>query len=94
MGRTLTRLSAEVENVNATRRSFEPGPKRPFRLHDGPGGHLRPRRRPKSQLSGRGVARYSTELVRAIVSAPGAVSAIVLHPELGLPDGLDDLGHG
>ena len=42
---------------------------------------------------GRGIARYSTELVRAIAEAhPELVSAIVVHPELGPPEGLDDLG--
>jgi glycosyltransferase involved in cell wall biosynthesis len=41
---------------------------------------------------GRGVARYSTELVRAMVRGhPDMVSAIVLHPELPTPDGLADL---
>jgi glycosyltransferase involved in cell wall biosynthesis len=41
---------------------------------------------------GRGIARYSTELVRAIVNThPELVSAVVLHPELPIPDGLEDL---
>src|ERR1700722_7430716 len=41
---------------------------------------------------GRGIARYSTELVRAMVHAhPELVNAVVLHPELPIPDGLDDL---
>ena len=41
---------------------------------------------------GRGIARYGTELVRAIAHAqPDLVSAIVLHPGLPTPEGLDDL---
>jgi glycosyltransferase involved in cell wall biosynthesis len=41
---------------------------------------------------GRGIARYSTELVRAMVRAhPELVNAVVLHPELPIPEGLDDL---
>lgn len=41
---------------------------------------------------GRGIARYSTDLVRAMVRGhPELVSSIVLHPELPIPDGLDDL---
>ncbi|HTW07566.1 MAG TPA: glycosyltransferase family 1 protein [Acidimicrobiales bacterium] len=41
---------------------------------------------------GRGIARYSTELVRAIVRGyPELVSAVVLHPGLPMPGGLDDL---
>jgi glycosyltransferase involved in cell wall biosynthesis len=41
---------------------------------------------------GRGIARYSTELVRAMVRVrPDLVAAIVLHPELPVPEGLDDL---
>jgi glycosyltransferase involved in cell wall biosynthesis len=41
---------------------------------------------------GRGIARYSTELVRAMVQYhPELVSSIVVHPELGPIDGTDDL---
>ncbi len=41
---------------------------------------------------GRGIARYSTELVRAMVQYhPELVSSIVVHPELGPIDGADDL---
>jgi glycosyltransferase involved in cell wall biosynthesis len=41
---------------------------------------------------GRGIARYSTELVRAMVQYhPELVSSIVFHPELGPIDGTDDL---
>jgi len=41
---------------------------------------------------GRGIARYGTELVRAMVRArPELVSAVVLHPELPRPEGLEDL---
>jgi glycosyltransferase involved in cell wall biosynthesis len=42
---------------------------------------------------GRGIARYSTDLVRAMVRChPELVSAVVLHPDLPVPGGLDDLG--
>jgi glycosyltransferase involved in cell wall biosynthesis len=42
---------------------------------------------------GRGIARYSTELVRAMVQYhPELVSSIVVHPELGPAEGTDDLG--
>jgi glycosyltransferase involved in cell wall biosynthesis len=41
---------------------------------------------------GRGIARYSTELLRAMVQYhPELVSSIVVHPELGPIDGTDDL---
>ena len=41
---------------------------------------------------GRGIARYSIELVRAIVKRhPEIVSSIVVHPELDPPEGTDDL---
>jgi glycosyltransferase involved in cell wall biosynthesis len=41
---------------------------------------------------GRGIARYSVELARAIVKRhPQIVSSIVVHPELEPPDGTDDL---
>jgi len=41
---------------------------------------------------GRGIARYSTELVRAMVQYhPELVSSIVVHPELGPTEGIDDL---
>jgi glycosyltransferase involved in cell wall biosynthesis len=41
---------------------------------------------------GRGIARYSTELVRAMVQYhPELVSSIVVHPELGPTEGTDDL---
>ncbi len=41
---------------------------------------------------GRGIARYSTELVRAMVQYhPELVSSIVVHPELGPIDGTEDL---
>jgi glycosyltransferase involved in cell wall biosynthesis len=41
---------------------------------------------------GRGIARYSTELVRAMVQYhPELVSSIAVHPELGPIDGTDDL---
>jgi glycosyltransferase involved in cell wall biosynthesis len=41
---------------------------------------------------GRGVDRYSSQFVRAFVAAhPELVSAVVLHPELPVPRGLDDL---
>ena len=41
---------------------------------------------------GRGIARYSTELVRALVKRhPEIVSSIVVHPELDRPEGMDDL---
>jgi len=42
---------------------------------------------------GRGIARYSTELVRAMVQYhPELVSSIVVHPELGAAEGTEDLG--
>jgi glycosyltransferase involved in cell wall biosynthesis len=42
---------------------------------------------------GRGISRYSTELVRAMVQYhPELVSSIVVHPELGPTEGTDDLG--
>jgi glycosyltransferase involved in cell wall biosynthesis len=41
---------------------------------------------------GRGIARYSIELTRAIVKRhPEIVSSIVVHPELDPPEGTDDL---
>jgi len=41
---------------------------------------------------GRGIARFSTDLVRAMVGAhPELVGSIVLHPGLPVPEGLDDL---
>jgi glycosyltransferase involved in cell wall biosynthesis len=41
---------------------------------------------------GRGIARYSTDLVRAMVKYhPDLVAGVVVHPELGEPEGLDDL---
>jgi glycosyltransferase involved in cell wall biosynthesis len=41
---------------------------------------------------GRGIARYSTELVRAMVQYhPELVSSIVVHPELGPTEGTEDL---
>jgi glycosyltransferase involved in cell wall biosynthesis len=41
---------------------------------------------------GRGIARYSIELVRAIVKRhPEIVSSIAVHPELDPPEGIDDL---
>jgi len=41
---------------------------------------------------GRGIDHYSTELVRAMVARhPELVSCVVVHPELALPEGLDDL---
>jgi len=41
---------------------------------------------------GRGIARFSVDLVRAIVrDHPDIVSSIVLHPELEPPEGIDDL---
>jgi glycosyltransferase involved in cell wall biosynthesis len=41
---------------------------------------------------GRGIARYSIELTRAIVQRhPEIVSSIVVHPELDPPEGTDDL---
>ncbi|HTV11818.1 MAG TPA: glycosyltransferase family 1 protein [Acidimicrobiales bacterium] len=42
---------------------------------------------------GRGIARYSAEMVRAVAANhPELVSAIVVHPELPVPQGLEDLG--
>jgi glycosyltransferase involved in cell wall biosynthesis len=42
---------------------------------------------------GRGIARYSTELARSIVQRyPEMVNSIVIHPELGPPEGTEDLG--
>jgi glycosyltransferase involved in cell wall biosynthesis len=41
---------------------------------------------------GRGIARYSVELTRAIVRRhPEIVNSIVVHPELEPPEGIDDL---
>ncbi len=41
---------------------------------------------------GRGISRYSTELVRAMVQYhPELVSSIVVHPELGPTEGTEDL---
>ena len=41
---------------------------------------------------GRGIARYSTELARAIVQRhPDLVNSIVVHPELGPPEGTEGL---
>jgi glycosyltransferase involved in cell wall biosynthesis len=41
---------------------------------------------------GRGIARYSSDFVRAMVAHhPDLVAAIVLHPELEPPEGLEDL---
>ncbi len=41
---------------------------------------------------GRGIARYSTDFVRAMVRGyPELVAAVLLHPELPTPEGLDDL---
>ena len=41
---------------------------------------------------GRGIARYSIELTRAIVRRhPEIVSSIAVHPELEAPEGIDDL---
>ena len=41
---------------------------------------------------GRGIARYSTELARALVQRhPELVNSIVIHPELGPPEGAEGL---
>ncbi|MDA8300746.1 MAG: glycosyltransferase family 1 protein [Actinomycetota bacterium] len=41
---------------------------------------------------GRGIARYSSDFVRAMVAHhPDLVAAVVLHPELEPPEGLEDL---
>ncbi|HMK97893.1 MAG TPA: glycosyltransferase, partial [Acidimicrobiales bacterium] len=68
---------------------------------------LRTRRRPKPRhgvvfdltgaqslsYRGRGIARYSIEMVRSLAQGfPELISAIALHSELPVPDGLDDLG--
>ena len=42
---------------------------------------------------GRGIARYSIEMVRSVAHRfPELITAIALHAELPIPDGLDDLG--
>ncbi len=42
---------------------------------------------------GRGIARYATDLARAMVARyPELVSAVAVHPELGAPAGAEDMG--